>query len=649
MSNIRMPRSQTMGSPSAGAPRVGAAAPSVGRGAPVLVPSETVSSAVELSPSAPTPSQSAVPVSPALEQLRSAWMGQWEAALALWSPFTRLSPPELHLSHQAARKAGMDEAFACIFLHNHSVHINLAMIQQQGLEAFALEILAHEIGHHILTPGDLNDNARLLALMRLGLPTLELHAPMISNLYEDLLINDRLQRHSRLLLADVWQRIQAPKTESSGQLWLLYMRIYEHLWGLAKGSLARGPLSEVLETDAWLGARLIRVYANQWLEGAGSFAVLCLPYLMKDVKEELISPARLVLDTLSAGESGMPAGLTELTELERMGLRHPSRDPAVNDQLVQAQEDTSNPRKPFPQKARQPSPGNHREPFEYGALLRALGLPLDDHEAAVHYYRERASRHLIPYPTRRMPQQAEPHPEGLSAWEVGDPLEHLDWVASTLYSPYLIPGVSTLQRLEGMAPGAEPERGPIDLDLFVDCSGSMPNPQLTLSYLALGGAIIAMSALRAGARVRATLWSGPGEFQTTSDFVRDEQAILRILTGYLGGSTAFPLHLLRDTYVEGPRRSRSVQLLIISDEGVDTLFGLDEKGRAGRDISARALQSAGGGGTMLLNISPRWRDRGFRAEAEGHGWRIWPTTSWEELVVMARAFSRQHYVRESKQ
>lgn len=575
-------------------------------------------------------------------------MLQWEAALALWSPFTRLSPPELHLSHQAARKAGMDEAFACIFLHNHSVHINLLMIQQQGLEAFALEILAHEIGHHILTPGDLNDNARLLALVRRGLPTLELHAPMISNLYEDLLINDRLQRHGKLLLADVWQRIQAPQEEPSGQLWLLYMRIYEHLWGLAKGSLARGRLSEVLETDAWLGARLIRVYANQWLEGAGSFAVLCLPYLMKDVKDALISPVELVLDTLSAGESGMPAGLTELTELDKLGLRHPSQDPAVNDQLEQAQEDTSKKPKPSPQHAHQRSSDNHREPFEYGELLRALGLPLDDHEVAVQYYRERASRHLIPYPTRTMPQQAEPHPEGLSAWEVGDPLERLDWAASTLYSPYIIPGVSTLQRLEGMAPGSEPERMPLDLDLFVDCSGSMPNPQLKLSYLTLGGAIIAMSALRAGARVRATLWSGAGEFQTTAEFVRDERAILRILTGYLGGSTAFPLHLLRDTYVDGPRRSRSAHLLIISDEGVDTLFALDEKRRAGRDISARALQSAGGGGTMLLNISPRWPDRGFMAEAQSHGWRIWPTRSWEELVVMARAFSRQHYVREPK-
>ena len=42
---------------------------------------------------------------------------------------------------------------------------------------------------------------------------------------------------------------------------------------------------------------------------------------------------------------------------------------------------------------------------------------------------------------------------------------------------------------------------PLDLDLYVDCSGSMPNPQVNVSYLTLAGAIVALSALRAGARV----------------------------------------------------------------------------------------------------------------------------------------------------
>ena len=39
-----------------------------------------------------------------------------------------------------------------------------------------------------------------------------------------------------------------------------------------------------------------------------------------------------------------------------------------------------------------------------------------------------------------------------------------------------------------------------------------------ISYLALAGTILALSALRAGARVQATLWSGAGQFETTAGF-----------------------------------------------------------------------------------------------------------------------------------
>ena len=59
---------------------------------------------------------------------------------------------------------------------------------------------------------------------------------------------------------------------------------------------------------------------------------------------------------------------------------------------------------------------------------------------------------------------------------------------------------------------------------------------------------MALSALRAGARVQATLWSGAQQFETSGGFIRDEHRILEILTGYIGGSTAFPIHVLRETF-----------------------------------------------------------------------------------------------------
>src|SRR6202043_4197715 len=130
------------------------------------------------------------------------------------------------------------------------------------LEDYAVEVLAHEIGHHILAPATLTEQFRLLARMRRALPTLERHAPMVRNLYSDLFINDRLFRQAGLRMADVYrqlaQRTHDPAAQPS-RVWALYLRIYENLWKLDPGSLGSGKTDAGLDNDAWLGARLIRV------------------------------------------------------------------------------------------------------------------------------------------------------------------------------------------------------------------------------------------------------------------------------------------------------------------------------------------------------------------------------------------------------
>lgn len=128
--------------------------------------------------------------------------------------------------------------------------------------------------------------------------------------------------------------------------------------------------------------------------------------------------------------------------------------------------------------------------------------------------------------------------------------------------------------------------------------------------MALAGAIIALSALRVGAAVQVTLWSGARRFETTHRFVRDPVQVLRILTGFIGGGTAFPIHLLRDTYTDRKPTDRDVHLLIVSDDGVTTMFDEDERG--------------------------------------GNGWDISVVRNLEELVPFARDFSLRHYAREAR-
>lgn len=293
------------------------------------------------------------------------------------------------------------------------------------------------------------------------------------------------------------------------------------------------------------------------------------------------------------------------------------------------------------------SRGQFREPFEYGEILKALGIDLSPLEAAVRYYRERAAPNLVRFPEQARPESTEPLPEGLEPWDIGSPLEDADWTESVMISPRIVPGLTTVQRVWGTVEGTLPRKEPLDLDLYVDSSGSMPNPQNTVSYLTLAGAIIALSALRAGARVQATLWSGPRQFQSTPGFVSNEHAILQVLTGYIGGSTAFPLHVLRETYHRRKPGDRPVHILIISDNGVTTQFADDEQGHSGWDISRDALERARGGGTMVLNLFSDWRKDADLARANGEqGWQIHVVRTWEDLVAFARWFSQLKYADE---
>jgi hypothetical protein len=210
----------------------------------------------------------------------------------------------------------------------------------------------------------------------------------------------------------------------------------------------------------------------------------------------------------------------------------------------------------------------------------------------------------------------------------------------------------------GVSEGAQPRREPLDLDLYVDSSGSMLDPRRLLSFPALAGAIICLSALRAGARVQATLWSGAHEYTSTAGFLRDEHDILSVLTGYFGGGTAFPLHRLRDTHARRGLSDRPAHILVISDEGVSTMFDTDERGTSGWEVAAAALARARGGGTLVLNLPGSWEERSppgsdddydrIRRARDQQGWNVAPVSSWEELVAFARAFSRLRYGQEPR-
>jgi hypothetical protein len=585
----------------------------------------------------------------ALEQLAARWLAAWPQALEAWSKFTRLRPPQLCLTRQEAKKEGLTGSFAMIRLTDQAVIVSLPEVVESGVSELAVEILAHEIGHHVLAPSNLTDHGRMIARMRRALPTLERHAPFVANLYTDLLINDRLVRGAGLRMHQVYQALGV--VEKPSKVWRLYLRTYEVLWSLPRGTLCAGTLEDRMEGDAWLGARLLRSYARDFLAGSGGFASLLLPYLAED--EHALDGYERLFDTRDAASGGNPSGLSE-GENEPAPV-HPAYDPNLNDQLGPSAgdgEDAAPPREAVPQSP--PGAGQTRQPFEYGEILRAMGLSISDHEVAIRYYRERAIPHLVPFPRRRTPQSQEPLPEGLDPWDFGYPLDQVDWLETMLKSPRVVPGFTTVQRAWGTMDGQLPKSEPLDLDLYVDSSGSMANPQRLISFPALAGAIICISALRAGARVQATLWSGARQFHTTPGFVRDEHQLLGVLTGYFGGATAFPIHVLRDTFQKRPRNARPAHILVISDDGVSTAFDKDELGNSGWDVMRMALASARGGATFVLNLYDNWEKQqhavyeAIRRARDELGIDVQRVASWDELVAFARAFARKRYSEESR-
>jgi hypothetical protein len=615
-------------------------------------------------------------------EVRDQWVRDWERARAVWSPYLKIREPLWCMNGAEAEAAGLTGSFAMIRYRDQQVVIDLEHIVNEGLQDYGVEILAHELGHHVVAAATTTDHLRCLARMRRALPTVERAAPTVANLYCDLIINDRLFRNNQLRMDEVWIRLHAKgdKDEQESQnsqatrpaqgkrrrnkqsdttepaepgespdadeLWTLYMRIYEHLWQVPAGTYGSGPTTDAIEGDAWLGARLIRAYSHRWLDGSGRFASLLLPYVVRGQRESHGVPL-VWLDTLGAAAGSDPMGVISVDPGELDGTIHPALDPELNPHaarataaqaLSESQRNTA-------------SRGQTRTPFEFGELLRAAGIDLDDHEAAVRFYREAALPYLVPFPVRQQPQALDPLPEGIEPWETGDPLDQIDWLQTVLQSPRVIPGMTTVQRTWGVSPGSESTTTPVDLDLYVDCSGSMPNPQIEISYPTLAGAVMALSAMRAGASVQCTLWSSKWQVETTDGFVRDERKILRVLTGYFGSGTQFPLHIMRDTYER--QRAKPTHIVHISDDGISTMYDNDEQGTAGEQLAARALQHGGAGGTMALLLWGNWQEpveppnvNWLVYARDVQGWDLHQVGSLEDLLAFARSFVRRHYVRD---
>ena len=339
--------------------------------------------------------------------------------------------------------------------------------------------------------------------------------------------------------------------------------------------------------DAGLLAETVRTFGDDPVSGALRFGMLLAPYLVTEGHARHPAPP-VRRAGLCDGESGAdPATPGELVAvLGDARLQDAPEHPAVVKARGLGVPAASAAGTPAATAASGAVPGGSAGQG-YG-LAKTLELYRDSAANAViaAWYQTRARSYVRPLLQRATtPPTGTDIPGPLESWDLGDDLADIDWAASMAQSPTLVPGVTTRRRefLPDLPPVAAES---LDLDLYIDSSGSMRNPTAE-SPAVLAGSILILSVLRGGGRVRVTSFSAAGQVAGGQRFTRDRLEALRDLTHYFGGGTVFPLDLYGSRYSGLGRTSSSVRrhVVVLSDEGLLSMFGAGQPQYA--DVAAR--------------------------------------------------------------
>jgi hypothetical protein len=581
--------------------------------------------------------------------LKEKWLAAWPQAMKAWSPFLRLQEPLWCTSVTKEKKHGLTQSFAMIRLSDHRVVISLRQIKALSLEDYAIEVLAHEVGHHVQYPGSLLEYGRLLSKVNRVLGAHRKYGPFIMNLYTDLLINDRLFRLSKLRMDEIYRLLRDPNNRDP--VWNLYLRIYERLWGLPRQTLGT-EINEEMELEADFGARIIQIYQTDWIKGGVRFAALFKRHLESYTDNEMTKSSRwLDIHGMDVGDA-VPDGLS-VEHIDIDDLLHPIDDKHLTGLGVRSKRDSAE------EDAKDSNDGKSvggsgapdkrlvspLSPIDYIRLLQEMGVKGDPKDWVVQFYKEQARPYLISFPGKRVDQTTDPLPESLDIWDTGSSVSQIDWMESLYRSPVVIPGVTTVERAYGIGTGGDPEFSPPDVYIGVDCSGSMANPAQRYSYPAVAGTVILLSALRAGSRAMVCLsgeYRSPGSYVETDGFLRNESKLMRVLTDYLGtGSYYGPRHLVH-LFLEGKHKHKECHILIVSDS--DFFNGIQLL-KEGWEKMKAVVECCGAGATAVLNLS-EWsvdRNKDYIDKLESIGWDVAIVSTQEELIKFAYEFSKKTY------
>ena len=483
----------------------------------------------------------------------------WPKAQAHWSQFLLLSDPK-NDSHQ--------HSIAQIHLGNRQVTLNHNTIQEKGLEDCLEALLAHEIGHHVRYPGTLTTQARLHLLEKSLIPIEEYS---LINLFTDIMINEQIGRTLREQLIRIYQAFDYNEISKLDPAFLFYLAVYEELWQTEPGTLMGAAMAHFEETypnyraeAQLLSQNLFHLGPNIYTQFLYFISVVCR-YIKPPNQKLMSNPYQC------AGDEPSPEDWAEAltpTAREKEAIRRAVEEGWINQKEAEQLGDKNN------------------------LERRIMGLPGLQSGAAdkvpeimAAYYRQQAERYLVHPPPQRLLGEAVV-PTALDDWEPQDSVQDIDWLATLLSRGEQLGAVLPLKRNRiAEIEGYEVPLWLPKVEIYLDVSGSMPDPRHTHNAMTLASQILVMGAIRAGGRARALLYSS--DYVAYWQWCRSEIELSRFLMHYIGSGTQFPFEKLQSSVLEcGDEQPIRV---IISDSDFNHNY---DNHKPAADILGEAIQSS---------------------------------------------------------
>lgn len=582
----------------------------------------------------------------------------WQEALAFWDSSVALRRP--------LAIGGDDVAF--IDLTTRQTHVNFEKLEELGLNDRLACVLTHEVGHHIRYPHTLVAMRKLQIFLRRELANLLLSWPgeataarrridparvrtgdfdFLLNLFLDVLINNDMVLESREarpagagdFLDDfvvLYQRLVTETEARKGRVMAFYLAVYEALWYLPRATLvnttmgrALGAISRHWRADAADLAQFLENHPGRRYLQLARFILAFVPYLLADGRPlgagVSLEGARGIGGDLSPDELRRLLGEdADIREARRWLRGARSSGAEGRDVAPGAGDDDSD-------------DGQRERGFPARGLLDSLEGLAEPSEVVLGWYRTTAARVDYRLPgSFRQEDSLVPGPPAL--WEPGDALQGIDWLATFARSGVAVPGMTTLQRT--YLPG-EPVRGDTIrpwIEIYVDSSGSMPNPVAAPNSQVLAGFALVRVATEAGGRVRVIQYSGQGAMRAMPDFTASAEPAYRALLEYIGGGTAFPFGEVRKSVARWRRRAQMYRVVLSDSDFLANVFR-PWKGTA--EAALQSLSLAAQEGDRIIALLAARAAKTEREELAKAGVEVIEVTDQRQLFEVAGELGRR--------